>query len=496
MSNYSHILQPGQNDSGNGHLFPLSALNTKLKVKFAINGMIHNGAWEGSCRVGNLQELSQEAERAALDRAFDDFKKNINQMRFFPEMEILEPVKVFVWAEGGNPEITFPEENLAKLAADDWDTDVYVVVGGGHSAFAGLNIAQRFRKPVILTDVGGWGVDMPAGIRKIGLEGYYVQNDEQLADLLNLMFVRKALSETKLLIVTNFPKTVPCGVVSSLTDLDILKEKYGIDYHYVDYGEFFKVMDEIEGDKNTSNIAYEIGKKLLDGAKSSNMSLDNIINSVWFYLTALHFLEKYSCNAFTIECFELCGSLHPWKRKFTPCLCHALLKDRGSPSACESDINALIAMAILMYISRKSVYMGNPDIDINKNTLKVHHSDAGLKMLGFDKPETPYDIASFTVSGFGATLRHDFKKHIDEVMTIGRFSPSGKGMLITTGKIIDGNTIGYDCSQSVTLQIPDGKEFLEKQQDYGHHLSLVYGDYSNQIIGLGKIMGFKVDAVL
>jgi L-fucose isomerase-like protein len=481
---------------GTEHFSNISALNTRLKVKFVINGMIHEGAWEGSCRVGSLQTLTYEAEKAALDKKYDDFRKDINNLQFPPEIEILEPFKSYEWVEKGNPEIMYPEENLTKLADDDLNTDVYVIKGDGLPQFPGLIIAERFRKPVILASTPGWGIDMAAGIRNIGLEGHYVQNDDQLKDLLKLMFVRKAFSRTKLLIVTNFPKSVPKGVVSSLTDLEILREKYRMNYHYVDYNEFFKVMDDMEGDNNSFKTAHEISKKLLDGAKSNNMSLENIINSVRFYLTTQYFLEKYSCNAFTIECFELCSSLNPWNRKFTPCLCHALLKDMGYPSACEADINVLLSMAVQMYLSGKAVYMGNPDIDINNNTLTVHHSVASLKMMGFDQPETGYDIASFATSGFGATLRHDFKENINKVMTVGRFSPSGKEMLITKGNIIDGNTTGCGCAQNVTLQIPDGKEFLEKQQDYGHHLSLVYGDYCKQIIDLGKIMGFKVNAVL
>lgn len=474
-----------------------SALNTRLNVKFVINGGIHEGAWEGSCRHGSPENLSYEAEKTWLDIAFNNFKKDLSSMQFFPEMEILEPVKTFTWIEEGNPDIMYSDNQLEKLAPDDSKTDVYVIMGGGLPQYPGFRIAEQFRKPVILANTAGWGIDMPAGIRNKGLEGYYVQNNEQLKDLLNLMFVRKAVANTKLLTVTNFKNNMPRGVVSTLTDLNILKEKYDLDYQYVNYEEFFKEMDNVEKDSNSLITARKIGEQLLKNARNSNMTLDDIVNSIQFYQTTLRFLERYSCNAFTIECFELCSSLNPWNRRFTPCLCHAMLKDTGYPSACEGDINALLAMMVQMYVSRKAAYMGNPDIDVENNRLTVHHSVASLKMNGFEEPETSYDIVSFTESGFGVTLRHDFNENLNRVMTVGRFSPSGDKMLITKGYVIGGvSGSGCGCEQRVTLQIPDGEEFFDRQQDFGHHLSLVYGDYTRQIKNLGKMMGFEVEAVI
>jgi L-fucose isomerase-like protein len=474
----------------------LSAMNIRLNVKFVIQSVIHEGAWEGPCRTGSLQNLTYEKEKERLDKRFEDFKKEIGKMQFFRELEILEPVKTNVWIEKGNPELMFPVENIEILAKDDSKTDVYVLYSDAKPGLAAINIATHFRKPVIMASQYGWGVAIPAALRNSGYEGYYVQNDDELRDLLNLLFVRKALSKMKLLIVTNFPGSMDRIGVAKSMDMDFMREKYGIGYQYVGYDEFFKLMKKQESDKNSFEKAHEISKRLLDGASGSNMSLEDIMNSVRFYLAAHFFMEEYSCNAFTVDCPELCSSLIPWDKRFTPCLCHAMFKDMGYPSSCECDIPALVSMAIQMFLSRKAVYMGNAQLNIRDNTLDVHHSVASLKMLGFDQSGTGYKIEAFTKSGFGVTLRHDFKENQNKIITVGRFSPSGKKMLITKGTIIDGNTLGCGCAQSVKLQITDSKEFLEKQQNFGNHLTLVYGDYTRQTIDLGKIMGFEVESVL
>jgi len=70
-------------------------------------------------------------------------------------------------------------------------------------------------------------------------------------------------------------------------------------------------------------------------------------------------------------------------------------------------------------------------------------------------------------------------------------------ILVTRGEIIEsGGMEGCGCSQDVTLQVPDCYEFWRASQNYGHHLSLVYGDYTQQIRDLGDMMNFEVELVV
>ena len=61
-------------------------------------------------------------------------------------------------------------------------------------------------------------------------------------------------------------------------------------------------------------------------------------------MTVMHFL---------LACHELCTTEIPQQRKFTPCMCHSILKDEGIPSGCEEDLNALMAMVILQYAAHR-----------------------------------------------------------------------------------------------------------------------------------------------
>jgi len=468
-----------------------SAAFTSLSVKFVQTGVIHEETYEGSCRTGKLENLTMDAETRQLQNALESLIQQVNDYSFPTGINILQPEGVFLWVEKGNPEIMLKDEELEKLREDDKHTDVYVVTGG-LPQFTCFRIAEIYKKPVIMANVPGWGLDTPAGLRIHGYESFYVENMEQLSNLLITFKARKGIQETRFLNVTNF-KEVPKGVISSIGDLDFLKGKYGLGYQTVDYKEFFTEMDQLMKDKDITKKAGELAKGLISGASGLNMSEEDVTSSFNFYLTVLHFLSKYDCNAFGIECFELCSSMEPWNRRFTPCMTHSLLKNAGFPSACEKDVSALLAMAVMMYISQKPAYMGNPDFDLENNILTLHHSDSPTKMNGFDQPDDYFEIKSFTESGFGATLRYDYQSKNGQKVTLSRFDPAGQKILVIPGEILGGGGLdGFGCAQTVSFKVNDCKETVRQMQDFGHHLAMVYEDWADQIRDLAVMMGFEV----
>ena len=467
---------------------------TSLTVKFVHTGVIHQEAYEGSCRCGNLDYMTEEAETRANRKDLADLGRQVAGYRFSPGIKVLDPQGIYLWVEKENPEIMMKEEELRKLDRDDPGTDVYVVTGG-LPQFTCVRIAETYNKPVLFMSPSGWGIDVPGGVRAIGHESFYVQDLDQLNDLLMVFKARKAFRNTRFLNVTNFD-IVPKGVISSVSDLDFIEARYGVDYHTVNYKEFFDEMDRLVKDPEIGRKAGELAENLLKGAGTTNMNETDVRHSFEFYLTVLHLMGEHGCNAFGIECFELCSSMEPWYRRFTPCMTHSLLKNEGFPSTCEKDLNAMLAMAAMMYVSNKPAYMGNPDFDLEGNSITLHHSDSPTRMLGFDQPDQYYEIKSFTVSGFGATLRYDYLKHEGQEVTLARFDPSGKKLLVFNGEITGGGGMdGYGCSQRVTFSVKDCRETMRVMQDFGHHLSLVYGDCIEQVRDLAVLMGFEVVTV-
>ncbi|MCK4417726.1 MAG: hypothetical protein KAV99_06125, partial [Candidatus Latescibacteria bacterium] len=235
----------------------------------------------------------------------------------------------------------------------------------------------------------------------------------------------------------------------------------------------------------------ELAEKLINDAQKLNLNRDYVANDVRFYLATRNLMEKYDCNAHTTPCFELCSTRLPEKFKVVPCLTHTFLKDEGYPSACEGDISALMAMTVLMYVSRKAPFMGNPWME-DENIIRLNHSVPGLKMNGFDKPDLPYELWHFTAGGWGTKVQIDLAKNEEKEVTLARFNPSATKILVVKGRTVSCRFNERACSPIVDIEVKDAREIIHQQADFGHHLAMVYGDYVSKIEKLSTLMDFEV----
>jgi L-fucose isomerase-like protein len=378
------------------------------------------------------------------------------------------------------------EKEYKKLEKNTDATDLFVL---------GQRIPkiERYKKPIIYLGKGVSNVDVSAYLKDRGYEGYALFDYKELNEMIHLQKVRKAISKTSILRLTG-GEEIPFGVVSSIYDFEKLENDYGVSVRSILFKEFFEEMEKMLKDRQTERDAEDLTDKLINQADKVHMKKEDIKRSVYFYLSVKKMMDYYDCNAFTSSCFELCTTKIPAEKKFVPCLTHTLLKDQGFPSACEEDISVLMAMAVLMYLSGKSSYMGNPAVkDVKDNVLAIHHDVPGMKMHSLDGENSKYEIRNFTEGGWGANIRYDFSQDKGQKVTMARFSPGGKKMLILTGEILRGyqfDRIG--CSLGVELKVKNVMDYFHKAGEFGHHLAVVYGDYTQEIKKLGKIMDFEV----
>lgn len=474
-----------------------------LKIKPVFTWLIHSGAYEGPCRWGDLA-VDSETERAQGKQLFGKFYQSLKE-KLTKVADLLEPAYI-EWAE----DWTLSEPELRQIEADLHEIDLFLVCWWGISEYPAIKLAERYRKPVAMVGMGDQNVDMAAYLRARGLEGFAPLDFDELNHLISLLAARKAFQETKILVVTD-GRLMPVGVVSNVWDLENIRRRFGIEFECLCSAEIFTEMDELIQSEAEQEKVKRITERLIKNAQNVRMEKEYIIRSVSFYLAVKRLMTRYGCNAFVIPCFELCVKRIPAKRKVTFCLAHSLLKDEGFPSACEGDINALLAMTLLMYISKKSAYMGNsilmgeedmlsfyfgvPSISgkRKKNIMTLLHDVPGLKMKGFDEPALPYEIRSFTAEGWGATIRYDFSRDRGDTVTLARFNPTATKLLVAKGEIAGGGGLDeVGCSLRVNVRVADVVDLFHKEADFGHHLVMVYGDYAQELKDLGILMGFEV----
>ena len=461
-------------------------IDVRVGVKPVFSSLVHSGAWEGPCRVGDLASLTPEAERNGAKEAFGQLKEYV-QKNLTAEAQVLEPVMI----ELGD-DLTIRQKEFRKLEADLPEVDLYLVSGAGCCQYAGAKIGERYKKPVAMVGPGVSTVDLAAYLRSRGLEGFAPLDFDELNQLVSLLRVRKTFQQMKLLVVAD-EEIITIGVVSSIWNLEDLKARLGMDSKRISFRTLSDEIDRVLQSETEQGKTARIVGKLVSNAQELRIDKDYVTNDVNFYLAIKNLMAKYECNAVTVPCFELCNSQLPAQWQAVPCLTHSLLKDQGYPSSCEGDISVLLGMALLMAISKKSSFMGNPGF--HENMIRLTHSVPGLKMNGFDSPDLPYHLASFTWAGCGTKLQIDLAANEEKEVTLARFNPLATKVLIAKGKTVSCEFHENACSPSVYIEVADARELLHKQVDYGHHLAMVYGDYTSEAAKLAELLGIQVEIV-
>jgi hypothetical protein len=71
-----------------------------------------------------------------------------------------------------------------------------------------------------------------------------------------------------------------------------------------------------------------------------------------------------------------------------------------------------------------------------ENLVYIFHAVPTRYMEGRDKAPASYGIQSFTYSGWGATMRHNYDQDINKEITFLRVDPTATKMLATKAKIV------------------------------------------------------------
>lgn len=464
----------------------------KVNLKPVMTNIIHSDVWEGPCR---WKRLTVGEERAKAERGFIQWagkvkrsKLNLNE----ENVRLLEPVHIKF-----SEDFVLSAEELNKLRPDSEETDAYFIIPWG-SSFASVEIGKQFNKPIIMVGLSCRNVDIAAYPRSKGYEAFVPAGYDQLDEVISLLRARKVFTGMSVLFPTD--RGLPPAVcVSSVNDLEELEERLGIVVKQISYKKLAEQMDSVMKSKSESEKAERFADELLRNARQSYIDRKYVVRSVQFYQTVKSLMARYGCNAFTIECFEFCASRLPERWKITPCLIHTLLKDEGFASSCEGDFGALLAMRLLMSVSKKSSHMGNVDPS-GGNTFRINHSAPGVKMNGYDRPGLAYKLGRFVESGWGTKAVVNFTDNSEKRVTVARVNPAATKILLLKGELVGAAGWHKDhigCSVEAVIKPAGGKvgEFLKKRVDYGNHLPWVYGDYAEQMQQLGEMLGLTVEAI-
>ena len=509
------------------------ANTVKLNVKPVFIALVHKYFYEGPCRFGKGDAL-QPGYDAILEREmYKQFCEDVKN--YMPqEVNILEPVYVERY-DDWNQE----DEMYEKIMEDNDRTDLYLFrtyIGRNEIV---LEIAQRTKKPAAVVPTACCEVlALSAALSSRGLEFYAARTWPELATDLKALRLRKVLHNTNVLLSSRFNSTMSFSSVDTFRSLDEVTAKLGVKFRYKNIHELLDQMSPaVEGGnpttpgRETPDLTEEdmaevkrLADEMTREAKEVHVDREFLEKSLIAYVTVKKNLDMADCNAFTVPCPDVCSTRRINEQQFTFCMTHSLLNEQGIPSACEYDINALLSMMLLTGVSYKAPYMGNcvplpmENGKLNRDAVEssffvheedldaiekrgglndlyvVEHSVPNRKMHGLDGEQADFAIRHFAYEqGFGAVLRYDFNKDVDQVITMVRFSPDVKKLFVGKGTIVGGGGYDYDnCNTAVYFKPQDQKTFYDAQKYVGNHMPLVYGDYTQELKRLGEILGLEV----
>jgi len=468
--------------------------DVKVNLKFVYPSLIHSEAWEGPCRpsAGLSGDDERTAHRADLTSFFDTLKQEIS-----PDANLLKPALVeYVFAHKAFKK---NEQEFSKLLADRDEVDVYLLTTGTAAQLLAATIGSRFNKPVVMMSTGLQSIDASAYLRARGFEGYAVLDYGELNKLVRYLKTRKVLRQTNMLIVTNIPMPGNSDI-SSIWDFDDLNARYGIGATIINYDLLTEEMQRVMTSTDEQKRARQLTDILVNKAQGVYIDKKYIYSCAQFYYTIKNLMARYNCNAFTIECWEFCTSRLPQEWKIVPCLAHSLLKDEGFSSACQGDVSVMLAIRILQTLSNKSTFMGNQFMDMDTGLCKIGHSVPGLKMNGYNQPDLPFTLRNFCESGWGAKVMVNFSEtNKEKVVTLLNIDPLARKLMVARADLV--KTVGYDdttdraligCSLQAHLRLRDYRDFMYRQQDFGTHVAMAYGDYVEDVKKFGDVMGMEV----
>ncbi len=448
------------------------AMDVKLVVRPIVGCLTHSHFWEGPCRAGYRKDMTTEAETLAADKAFAQAKEDLLQAT--KEIEFLDAVDARY-----DEKFVVPGEVYAKIEERIEEVDFFLCMNWR------IPKLERYRKPVVIMQNGNEGIDFAAYCRSIGVEAYVAMDIKDLNEIAHLLWVRKAVASTRALVLT--AGSMPTfGLQSLIRDPELIRQRYGMEIVKLPFYDIFKYMDQI-----TDEEARPIAEKIIGGSLDTKVNKEWFVNDIKYYLAAKKMMDVYDCNAFSTACHELCTSEIPQNRKFTPCMCHSLLKGEGIPSGCEEDLNALLAMTIMQYAAYRPAFMGNPNHETDE-LLRIHHAVPALCMNGYGTKPLKYKLWAFTGQGFGGKLQIDFVENTSDYITLGRFNPQADTICVKVGKVLRSEYDEVYCSPYYYIEMDDARRYMHHLAGFGHHQVLIFGDYLKMLKDLSEVMHFNV----
>jgi L-fucose isomerase-like protein len=273
----------------------------------------------------------------------------------------------------------------------------------------------------------------------------------------------------------------PCpGMIDTVCDDSLLQRYLGITIVRRDLDSLLEAAQQ-----SSFQEARRLAARLKERVGSSDVGEETIADQYRLYLGMKSLLEREELDGFSVRCWPELRDQH----KHNICLAMSELAESGVPSACEADLTALVTSHILTKVA------GQPACCLEitafleeQQALQLAHCGAAAISLTDDPRHAV--IRTHMRTETGATLEFQFKPGIVTIAKLLRPAEGRLRMFVGRGEVI--KTAPEARGSVATIKVePTPGRFLESmlRQAVEHHLVLVYGDWTADLIQFTQLAG-------
>ena len=223
-----------------------------------------------------------------------------------------------------------------------------------------------------------------------------------------------------------------------------------------------------------------------------------IDDSLRLHLAIQDLLRKEKANAIAIDCL---GGFGRKELPAYPCIAFSRLNDMGMYGVCECDLDSTMTQLLVTSFSGKPGFVSDPVFDTSRNEVIHAHCVSATAMQGVGGPASPFIVRSHLEDHRGVSMQVLLPP--GGPVTVARFSGPQK-FVVSTGEAAGNVDDERGCRTKIRTRVPNARKFLE---DYAAaiagsnprvgtrdllHRVVFYGDHTESIDRLGRLLGFQV----
>lgn len=300
-------------------------------------------------------------------------------------------------------------------------------------------------------------------------------NSSEYADLVPHLYMLRAMrhvAKSKVLVVR--------PPVTGAAPYQAWSEQFGTRVEMPPYAEFREAYE-----RTSVGLAREAADEFRKGAlRVVEPKPAEIADSARFYLAALDVLRRREANALTIDCL---GGFRRGDLPAYPCVAFSKLNDAGMYGVCEADFQSTMTQLLVTSYSGKPGFVSDPTFDTSRNEVIHAHCVSATRLRGLGAEPSPYIVRTHMEDEKGVSLQVEMP--VRETITCGKFADP-KTFLVSTGEVTANLDDRRGCRTKIVTRVADARKMAEGFTG-GLHRVIFYGDHSQAIERMGRLMGFK-----